>query len=293
MQQKQTSKLTINGLDGRGIVKVLDGEGKVHELKQGKDSVTVNRNEELTLTFIPDDFTEPYYGDLTGEKGSSFSILTGLKDNTPGVAATELFKQDVKDSFNWTEKSYQVKYTPDKAENTLEATFTHSSIMHVHVTGGTAEVNTTVLEQNPTDTGSFRHVIVPDNTSVQVTLKDTSGHNPVHKAAYWKHTSTAGGNDIGTDVTSQLNDAGNNTYTYTTQAVSESHMLNVSFEQGQTGQVKKKGKQAETEITTSESVVKKQEEFEEMKKKTRNMLLGLAAVFVLVIAGAAAYKAMH
>lgn len=41
---------------------------------------------------------------------------------------------------------------------------------------------------------------------------------------------------------------------------------------------KKKGKQAETEITTSESAVKKQEEFEEMKKKTRNML---------------AYKAMH
>lgn len=231
--KRQTSKLTINGLDGRGIVKVLDGEGHVHELKKGKDSVTVNRNEELTLTFIPDDFTEPYYGDLTGEKGSSFSILTGLKDNTPGVAATELFKQDVKDSFNWTEKSYQVKYTPDKAENTLEATFTHSSIMHVHVTGGTAEVNTTVLEQNPTDTGSFRHVIVPDNTQVEITLKDTTSHNPVYKAAYWKQVSTAGGNNMGTDVSSQLNATGSKTYTYTTQAVSASHMLNVSFEQGQ------------------------------------------------------------
>ena len=230
--KRQTSKLTIEGLDGRGIVKVLDGNRHEHELNKGNNSVTVNRNEELTLTFIPNDFTEPYYDDLTGEKGSSFSILTGLKDNTLG-AATDLFKQNVKDSFDWTEKSYQVKYTPDKAENTLEATFTHSSIMHVHVTGGTAEVNSTVLEQNPTDTGSFRHVIVPDNTSVQVTLKDTSGHNPVHKAAYWKHTSTAGGNDIGTDVTSQLNDAGNNIYTYTTQAVSASHMLNVSFEQGQ------------------------------------------------------------
>ena len=30
-----------------------------------------------------------------------------------------------------------------------------------------------------------------------------------------------------------------------------------------------------------------------MKKKTRNMLFGLAAVSVLVIAGAAFYKAMH
>ena len=32
---------------------------------------------------------------------------------------------------------------------------------------------------------------------------------------------------------------------------------------------------------------------EEMKKKTRNMLLGLVAVFVLAVAGVAAYKAMH
>lgn len=65
------------------------------------------------------------------------------------------------------------------------------------------------------------------------------------------------------------------------------------FELEQTEQVKKKGKKAETEITTSESAVKKQEEFEAMKKKTRNMLLGLVAVIVTVVAGIAAYKAMH
>ena len=44
----------------------------------------------------------------------------------------------------------------------------------------------------------------------------------------------------------------------------------------QNGQVKKKGKKTQSEITTSESAVKKQEEFEEMKKKTRNMMFGLA-----------------
>ncbi len=55
--------------------------------------------------------------------------------------------------------------------------------------------------------------------------------------------------------------------------LTEGELAVKEFEQGQTGQVKKKGKQAETEITTSESAVKKQEEFEEMKKKTRNMLL--------------------
>ena len=66
--KRQTSKLTIEGLDGRGIVKVLDGNRHEHELNKGNNSVTVNRNEELTLTFIPNDFTEPYYDDLTGEK---------------------------------------------------------------------------------------------------------------------------------------------------------------------------------------------------------------------------------
>lgn len=83
---------------------------------------------------------------------------------------------------------------------------------------------------------------------------------------------------------------GNRTLTYVS---TEGELAVKEFEQGQTAQVKKKDKKAETEITTSESAVKKQEEFEKMKKKTRNMLLGLAAVFVLVIAGAAAYKAMH
>ena len=63
---------------------------------------------------------------------------------------------------------------------------------------------------------------------------------------------------------------GNRTLTY---VLTEGELAVKEFEQGRTGQVKKKGKQAETEITTSESAVKKQEEFEEMKKKTRNMLL--------------------
>lgn len=66
-----------------------------------------------------------------------------------------------------------------------------------------------------------------------------------------------------------------------------------AFELEQNGQVKKKGKKTESEITTSESAVKKQEEFEEMKKKTRNMLFGLIAVIVAAVAGIAAYKSMH
>ena len=61
----------------------------------------------------------------------------------------------------------------------------------------------------------------------------------------------------------------------------------------QNEQVKKKGRKAEQETVTADSAVKKQEEFEAMKKKTRNMLLGLVAVIVAAVAGIAAYKAMH
>ena len=57
---------------------------------------------------------------------------------------------------------------------------------------------------------------------------------------------------------------GNRTLTYVS---TEGELAVKEFEQGQTGQVKKKDKKAETEITTSESAVKKQEEFEKMKKK--------------------------
>ena len=80
---------------------------------------------------------------------------------------------------------------------------------------------------------------------------------------------------------------GNKALTYVS---TEGEPIIKAFEMDQNGQVKKKGKKTQSEITTSESAVKKQEE---MKKKTRNMMFGLAAVFVLAVAGVAAYKAMH
>ena len=65
------------------------------------------------------------------------------------------------------------------------------------------------------------------------------------------------------------------------------------LEAEQNEQVKKKGRKAEPETVTADSAVKKQEEFEAMKKKTRNMLFGLVAVIVAAVAGIAVYKAMH
>lgn len=66
-----------------------------------------------------------------------------------------------------------------------------------------------------------------------------------------------------------------------------------AFELEQIKQIKKSGKKEKLEITTEESVERKQEEFEEMKKKTRNMLLGLVTVIVAAVTGIVAYKAMH
>ena len=83
---------------------------------------------------------------------------------------------------------------------------------------------------------------------------------------------------------------GNRTLTYVS---TEGEPVIKQLEAEQNEQVKKKGRKAEPETVTADSVVKKQEEFEAMKKKTRNMLLGLVAVIVAAVAGIAAYKAMH
>ena len=68
---------------------------------------------------------------------------------------------------------------------------------------------------------------------------------------------------------------GNRTLTYVS---TEGEPAIKQLEAEQNEQVKKKGRK---------------EEFEAMKKKTRNMLLGLVAVIVAAVAGIAAYKAMH
>ena len=84
---------------------------------------------------------------------------------------------------------------------------------------------------------------------------------------------------------------GNKALTYVS---TEGEPIIKAFEMEQNGQVKKKGKKIQDiEPQTNESVVKKQEEFEAMKKKTRNMLFGLVAVIVAAVAGIAVYKAMH
>lgn len=230
--KRQLTTLNVEGLTAggaKGIFKAVDASGNTYELADD-GSIQINRNEELTLTFTPDDFDDRYYSDLTGEKGESFSILTALTDTTDGNK--NLFATA---TFNWTEKSYEITYTPTKADVTLKAVFTPSHIVHLHVTGGTAEVTDNTLVTKETGASQFQHVIVADDKTVEVTLKDTTA-NGLAPTAYWSDVSESP-EHAGMDVSATLRNTGAKTYTYTTQKVKQPQALNVTFEQGQTVEV--------------------------------------------------------
>lgn len=230
--KRQLTTLNVEGLTAggaKGVFKAVDASGNTYELADD-GSIQVNRNEELTLTFTPDDFDDRYYSDLTGEKGESFSILTALTDTTDHNA--DLFATA---TFNWTEKSYEITYTPTKADVTLKAVFTPSHIVHLHVTGGTAEVTDNTLVTKETGASQFQHVIVADDKTVEVTLKDTTA-NGLAPTAYWSDVSESPEN-AGTDVSAALQKTVAKTYTYTTQKVKQPQALNVTFEEGQTVEV--------------------------------------------------------
>lgn len=229
--KRQMTILKVTGLvagNAKGSFKAVDASG--HEYKLERDgSINVNRNEELTLIFTPNDFSNPYYSDLTGEKGESFSILTALQETTNN---TDLFAGAK--TFNWKEKSYELKYTPTTSDVTLKAVFTPSHIVHVHVTGGTAKVKDTGLVTKESGADQFQHVIVKNNETVELELKDTTGTTTVYKKAYW---SNVDGSDD-TDVSNQAFTGNGTSYTYTTQAVGKPQALNITFEEGQTVDVK-------------------------------------------------------
>lgn len=230
--KRQMTTLKVTGLvtaNAKGSFKAVDASGNEYKLEQD-GSINVNRNEELTLIFTPNDFSNPYYSDLTGEKGESFSILTALKETTNNNK--DLFAGAK--TFNWKEKSYELKYTPTTSDVTLQAVFTPSHIVHVHVTGGTAEVKDTGLVTKESGEGQFQHVIVKNNGTVELELKDTTGTATTYKQAYW---SNVDGSDD-TIVSNQAFTGNGPSYIYTTRAVGKPRALNITFEEGQTVDVK-------------------------------------------------------
>ena len=230
--KRQMTTLNVTGLaaaNAKGSFKAVDASGNEYKLEQD-GSINVNRNEELTLIFTPNDFSNPYYSDLTGEKGESFSILTALKETTNNNK--DLFAGAK--TFNWKEKSYELKYIPTTSDVTLQAVFTPSHIVHVHVTGGTAKVKDTGLVTKESGADQFQHVIVKNNETVELELKDTTGTATTYKKAYW---SNVDGSDD-TDVSNQAFTGNGPSYTYTTRAVGKPQALNITFEEGQTVDVK-------------------------------------------------------
>ena len=230
--KRQMTTLKVTGLaagNAKGSFKAVDASGNEYKLERD-GSINVNRNEELTLIFTPNDFSNPYYSDLTGEKGESFSILTALQETTNNNK--DLFAGAK--TFNWKEKSYELKYTPTTSDVTLQAVFTPSHIVHVHVTGGTAKVKDTGLVTKESGADQFQHVIVKDNEKVELELKDTTGTATTYKKAYWSNVDGS----AGTDVSDQAFKGNGPSYTYTTQAVGKPQALNITFEEGQTVDVK-------------------------------------------------------
>ena len=230
--KRQLTTLNVEGLTAggaKGSFKAVDASGNTYKM-EADGSIRVDRNEELTLTFTPNDFKDKYYSDLTGEKGESFSILTALEETTDNNK--DLFTTA---TFNWTEKSYEIKYTPTKADVTLKATFTPSHIVHFHVTGGTAEVTDQTLVTKEKGAAQFQHVIVADDGTVDVKLTDTTA-NGLKPMAYWSDVSESPEN-AGDNVSTQIQNVGGQTYTYTTQNVKQPKALNVTFGQGQTVEV--------------------------------------------------------
>lgn len=229
--KRQMTTLNVTGLvtaNAKGSFKAVDASGNEYKLEQD-GSINVKRNEELTLIFTPNDFSNPYYSDLTGEKGESFSILTALQETTNN---TDLFAGAK--TFNWKEKSYELKYTPTTSDVTLKAVFTPSHIVHVHVTGGTAKVKDTGLVTKESGADQFQHVIVKNNETVELELKDTTGTATTYKQAYWSNVDGS----ADTDVSNQAFTGNGPSYTYTTQPVGKPRALNITFEEGQTVDVK-------------------------------------------------------
>lgn len=72
--KRQLTTLNVEGLTAggaKGSFKAVDASGNTYKM-EADGSIQVDRNEELTLTFTPNDFEDKYYSDLTGEKGESF-----------------------------------------------------------------------------------------------------------------------------------------------------------------------------------------------------------------------------
>ena len=269
--KRQMTNLTID-VTGDGIYKVVDADGQEYTQTPGvgeaagTKTLSVPKNEPLTITFSPGNFGAPYYEAFTGEKGSTFDLLTKLQDVTkaddvknfdlsagtgenhdaagaaegggdPGADGTEP-DSAYKAKFDWVPKSYTITYTATEAANKLNATFTKSHVFRVFMTGGDAVVKKAdgstdgLTHRSHDETGAdAHHIIVPDGTRLKVEMKKNASVTKDFFQAYWAEVSngTQSKGDNLQDANLTITAEGR---TYTTPAIDKPYILNASFEKG-------------------------------------------------------------
>ena len=271
--KRQMTNLTID-VTGEGIYKVVDADGNEYQQTLGVGEVagaktlSVPKNEPLTITFSPQNFGAPYYEAFTGEAGSTFALLTKLQDvtktdapqdfdlsvgtgdnhdaaktgaaeggDTPGADGTNP-DPAYKAKFDWVPKSYTITYTATEADNKLNATFTKSHVFRVFMTGGDAVVKKTdgstkgLIHRNHDETGAdAHHIIVPDGTTLKVEMKKNVSVTKDFFRAYWAEVAN-GTQSKGENLQDTNLTTTTDGYTYTTPAIKKPYILNASFEEG-------------------------------------------------------------
>ncbi len=160
-------------------------------------------------------------GDLTlyvipAQDGSeTFSALSGL----------EVDNRTENPSYAWGQDNtvtYTYAFEPTEPQHTVTATFTQAHVVHVHVSGGTADFPNNEPNNKLVAGNTNYRVLVEDGESLTVNLtkQSTAQHNV--NIAVWE----------GSEVT--LTDKGSNVYEYTIQSVDKPGELNVHFVEGET-----------------------------------------------------------
>ena len=275
---------SVVGSRGRFTVKALGEDYTPDAIKQGSEAAapadgnykfSVPQNENLSITFYPHegDVHEPYYETFTGEKGSTFPLLTKLEADkgTAGRAKTYNLSKDPTNGtfadgvkFNWIKKAYTITYKATEktgvglsGSNKLDATFEKAHVFRVFLAGGEAEITTkdgdktSLIHRDHDETGAdAHHVIVKDGTKLKVKMTRNQDNTENFFKAYWAQVyngTQSKGTDLEQVQDGKLTNEGA-TQTYITPAITQPFILNATFEQKQPLKIKLENAVMENEL---------------------------------------------
>ena len=240
---RDMSEITVTGLEKQTKKRSADKVGtyvaiypdedhpqdtsRIHTVEEVDGKVTVPRNTEISLVFKPADATD-MNTDVNVNENETFSILTGLTDITDNNK--KVTKEDLSGTFDWAAKSYTYKVTPKAAKHELNAEFTRSHVVHIHVSGGdvNADSISKYVRKEVQPASQNHRVIVTDGETMDLRFTATEKD---HKC----ETYTWGAFDDTTVTPKELKASESTTgqYELTTEKVTAPRYLNVTFEEGQ------------------------------------------------------------